>query len=111
MNIRMILKSLGIVIIVEAICMIPSLIVSIVYGDNGTFAFVYSIIICLVTGLAMYRIKANKKFMPATVFFCCLKLGYSIGFGSLPYIFSSSITSFIDAVFETVSGSRPQGPF
>jgi len=111
LNIRMILKSLGIVIIVEAICMIPSLIVSIVYGDNGTFAFVYSIIICLVTGLAMYRIKADNKNFYARDGFSFVALSWvtvSV-FGSLPYIFSSSITSFIDAVFETVSGFTTTG--
>jgi len=111
LNIKMIFKSLGIVIVVEAICMVPSLIVGIIYGDDGVMAFIYSIIACLVAGMAMYQIKADNKNFYARDGFSFVALSWVIVsvFGSLPFVFSGSIPSFVDAVFETVSGFTTTG--
>lgn len=111
MNIKMILKSLGVVLIVEAVCMVPSLIVSIIYGDDGFPAFIYSMVACLVAGMAMYQVNTDNKNFYARDGFSFVALSWitvSV-FGSLPFILSNSVPSFMDAVFESVSGFTTTG--
>ena len=111
MNIKMILKSLGIVLVVEAICMIPSLLVSAIYGDKDFMALVYSILTCFLIGFLMYRIKADNKNFYARDGFAFVALSWITVslFGSLPFVFSGAIPSFIDAFFETSSGFTTTG--
>lgn len=111
MNIKMILKNLGIVLVIEAICMIPSLLVSLIY-DGGDFkAFIYSILLCLLTGIAMYQIKENNKNFYARDGFAFVALSWIMVsfFGALPFVFSGAIPSLVDAVFEAVSGFTTTG--
>ena len=54
---RMIAKSLGVVVCIEALCMIPSLVVSLIYGQGDALAFLYSILISIAAGLLMYMEK------------------------------------------------------
>ena len=51
MNYKMVLKSLGSVLCIEAACMLPSLLVSVIYGQNDRVAFISSILLTLSAGL------------------------------------------------------------
>lgn len=111
MNIRMILKSIGIVIITEGVCMIPSLLVSLIYHEGAAFAFAVSILTSFVAGFLLYKIPIKNGNFYARDGFALVAFSWiavSV-FGAVPFVISKAIPSFIDALFETVSGFTTTG--
>lgn len=111
MNYRMIIKILGNILGIEALLMIPSLLVAVYYGQSDIRAFIICILLTGIIGLIMSKVKVNsdkiktKEGLAISTFAWIL---VSV-FGSLPFIVSGSIPSFIDAFFETVSGFTTTG--
>jgi len=107
----LVLKSLGIVILTEGLCMLPSLLVSLIYGQGDATAFVISIIICLTVGYVLYRIPIKNRNFYARDGYAIVSLGWiAISlFGAVPFVISGAIPSFIDAFFETTSGFTTTG--
>ena len=91
--------------------MLFPLAVSFIYGDGDYLAFVWSVLILLATGalLSLFKTK-NKNFNTKGAFAAAALswLLFSI-FGALPYYFSGHFNSFIDCVFESVSGFTTTG--
>lgn len=111
MNYLMVLKVLGNVIKYEALVMILPLIVSLYYGGGDANSFIVTIIIMLVSGILMSLIKPKKKAFYAKDGFLAVAICWvaiSI-FGALPFYISRSIPSFVDCIFETVSGFTTTG--
>lgn len=111
MNFRMIIKNLGIVLIVEAACMLPSLFVAILYNENDKMGFILSILVLTVIGFTMFKVPTPNKILYARDGFAIVSLGWLMVsiFGALPFIISGSIPSFINAFFESVSGFSTTG--
>lgn len=111
MNFKMVLKSLGILLICEAIAILPSLFVSFIYNDVGITAFSYTLLILLAIGFALINLKPLTKNIYARDGFAIVALGWILVsfFGSLPFYFSGAIPSLIDAFFEAVSGFTTTG--
>lgn len=112
MNIKMVLRTLGMLLICEAIAMIPSLMVSILYKDGTTAAFCYTIFILVTVGiLCVIALKPHKGTIYARDGFAIVAFGWIMIslFGALPFYLSGSIPSFIDCIFETVSGFTTTG--
>lgn len=111
MNTRMIIKILGTLFIVEAACMLPSLLVSIIYGQNDFYAFAITIILLVFLGLIMYSIKTTNTNLYSKDGFAIVSLGWIFVslFGALPFILSGAIPNFADAFFESVSGFTTTG--
>lgn len=111
MNFKMILKSLGVVVSIEALCMLPSLIVSLIYQQGDARSFLYSIIITIAVGVLLFLIRPKSTNFYARDGFAVVALSWILIslFGSLPFLFSGAIPSPIDAFFETVSGFSTTG--
>jgi trk system potassium uptake protein TrkH len=111
LNFRMIFKSLGIVIGIEALCMVPSLIVSLIYGQEDARAFVYSILATAAVGVLLYLVRVKTNNFYSRDGFAVVALAWTLLslFGSLPFLFSGSIPSPVDAFFETASGFTTTG--
>ena len=111
MNFRMVLKSLGIVILIEGLCMILPLLVSLLYGQGDAISFVISVLISVTVGFILYRIPIKNSNFYARDGFAVVALSWIVIslFGSFPFIISNAIPSFIDAYFETVSGFTTTG--
>lgn len=111
MNFRMVLKSLGIVIMIEGLSMILPLSVSLIYGQNEALSFVISILISVAVGFSLYKIPVKSSKFYARDGFAVVSLGWIMIslFGSLPFVISKEIPSFVDALFETVSGFTTTG--
>jgi len=110
-NIRVVLKILGIVLFWEAILMFPSLVISVADKSYETHAFVISIFICGAVGLILKKMHVEKNEMRkregfASVAICWLVMSMA---GALPFFISGAIPSYIDALFETVSGFTTTG--
>jgi trk system potassium uptake protein TrkH len=111
MNYKMILKSLGAVLYIEAACMLPSLAVAIIYAQGDALAFLLTIIMLAVAGTILNIIKPETSEIYARDGFAIVSLSWIIVsvFGSLPFLFSGATDSFIDALFETISGFTTTG--
>ncbi len=96
---------------IVALGMTPSLFISIYYGQLDTSAFGFSILVTSFIGYMMGKTPVLKKNIKAKEGFAIVSLGWILAsfFGSLPFVVSGSIPSFIDAFFETVSGFTTTG--
>jgi trk system potassium uptake protein TrkH len=105
-------RSLGLLLIGEAILLIPSLLVSLIYRDGDTLSFAYTIVLLLACGLplAMF-IKTRVTSLYVREGFALVGFAWIILslFGMLPFLFSGAIASPVDAFFETVSGFTTTG--
>ncbi|NMA67570.1 MAG: TrkH family potassium uptake protein [Clostridiaceae bacterium] len=111
MNIRMILKTLGFLLIIEAASMLPSLLVSLIYKESDFIAFLITIIVLLESGAILYSIKVKNTNLYSRDGFAIVSIGWIMVsiFGTLPFIISGAIPSFLDAFFECVSGFTTTG--
>lgn len=111
MNVKIVLKVLGIVLFWEAILMIPSLLISIMDNSYEVKAFIIAIAATALTGFVLTRFKVNRTEMRKREGYAAVALiwlAMSL-FGALPFYISGSIPSYIDALFETVSGFTTTG--
>jgi trk system potassium uptake protein TrkH len=106
LNFKAVLKALGMLLVCEALLMIFPLVVAIYFQGTDISAFFLSILITGLFGVLLSQIKTGKKIMYARDGFAIVSLGWILLslFGSLPYLISGVIPSFIDSFFEAVSG-------
>ncbi len=112
MNYSMIIYLLGWILNFEAIFLVIPAITALIYGEAEIFSFLITIGICLLIGLSVTLIrKPKKKTIYAREGFVIVALSWIVLsiFGALPFVFSGSIPSFTDALFETVSGFTTTG--
>ena len=111
MNYGIVTKVLGKILMVESILMIPSLLVSIFYNQYDKLPFLISIILTLVLGFIMSKIKPKCTRIKSKEGLAIVTFGWILCsiFGALPFVISNTIPSWIDAFFETVSGLTTTG--
>jgi trk system potassium uptake protein len=111
MNYKTILRSLGILLICEAVSMILPVLVCIIYREKSFIYFIHTMIILCVAGLPLALIKPSNTNLYARDGFAIVGFGWVLVslFGGLPFFFSGYIPSFIDSVFETISGFTTTG--
>lgn len=113
MNFKMIGRIIAFILLVEAIFMIPAMILCGHDGDTETLSsFLYSALIILIASGILFAVTHNaKKGFFAKEGLICVGLSWIMisFFGALPLILSGSVPSFIDALFETVSGFTTTG--
>lgn len=113
MNYRMMGKFISRILLVEAVFMVPALLISIFHKESAAmFGFLTSIVITLVTAFFLYLLcrKARKGFY-AREGLVCVGASWIVMsiLGCLPFYFSGEIPRFVDALFETVSGFTTTG--
>jgi len=111
LNYRMVLRSLGTLLVLESFAMIPSLSVSLIYNEPEARHFLLSMLIILAVGLPFLIIKPKTKDFNLADGFAVVGIGWlfiSI-FGAMPFYFSGAIPSFINAFFESISGFTTTG--
>lgn len=97
----------------EVVFMLPALLIAVYHGEEKTvFGFLTGMVITLVAALLLYLLcrKARKGFY-AREGLVCVGASWIVMslLGCLPFYFSGEIPSFIDALFETVSGFTTTG--
>ena len=102
---------IGWILSVEAALMIPSAIVSAIYGEKSGFALVAAIVLCLILGFPLIRKQPKSKVLYAREGAVIVALCWIIMslMGALPFYISREIPNFVDALFETVSGFTTTG--
>lgn len=111
MNLRAVLRTIGILLLCEAAAMVPSLIVALIYKGNDVLSLVYTIILLLVVSLPLTKLKLRSKNIFAKDGFAIVALGWILMsfFGALPFVFSGAAPSLVDAFFEASSGFTTTG--
>lgn len=113
MNRKIVLKMTGNILFLEGVMLLIPLICSLIYGEkNSIFSFLITMAITLSVGLVLstlFRTKDRDVFAREGFAIVALSwLSMSI-FGALPFVLSGSISSYVDAFFETVSGFTTTG--
>ena len=112
MNKKIVLGILGKILWAEAILLVLPLIVSLIYGNGCTVAFLITIAVAVAIALPLIIFcKTENKRIYSKEGFVIVSLAWIIMsvIGTLPFVISGEIPSFIDAFFETVSGFTTTG--
>lgn len=112
MNIRLILRMLGAISLIEAAAMLPSAIISLIYGDGDFLPLLMSALIAAAVGLLMRTVSKPKDTgMRAREGFVSVALAWILlsVLGALPFVFSGFLPHFVDALFEAISGFTTTG--
>ena len=110
MNQKLILKIVGIILCIEALCMLPPLLIAAVSGGSDLRAFFAAAVLCGGIGGLLTLTRPDDSRLQTRDGFVCVALCWIVLglFGALPYFFSGSC-DFMDAFFETVSGLTTTG--
>ncbi|MGI5965767.1 MULTISPECIES: TrkH family potassium uptake protein [Anaerotruncus] len=112
MNYRMILFLIGYILRVEAAFMVPALAVALLYHEQASVSgFFITILILLAVSMLTVFVRPEKRTLYVrdgmfTVALAWIAVSF---FGALPFFLSGSIPSFVDCIFETVSGFTTTG--
>ncbi len=109
---KVILNTLSALVLFLALSLIPPAVIAWFYEEGDFSAFIYTIIICLVSGLSTFFItRHHKQELRAKDGFLIVTFGWTIFslLGALPFFFSGFIPSYSDAFFETMSGFTTTG--
>ena len=111
MNFALIAYILGLVLDIEAGCMVLPLICSLIYRENNAAMWIICILICLCLGLPLSLKRPKNRNLFAKEGFSVVALSWMVIsiFGALPFFLSKSIPNFIDSVFEITSGFTTTG--
>lgn len=111
MNYRMILYVTGWVINFEAVFLLPSCLTGIIYREKAAVSLLLTALICFIAGFPMTRKRPKNTSIYAREGFVTVALSWIVlsVLGALPFVFSGAIPSYIDALFETVSGFTTTG--
>jgi len=110
---RYILNIIGILTLFFGLTMIIPLLIGLYYHDQSVMALLKSMGITVAVGLGFYFIFKSEKaeVISQREGMAIVAIGWTaVGlFGALPFYFSSGFASFVDAVFESVSGVTTTG--
>ena len=112
MNKRLVLRLLGAIMLIEALAMVPSLAISLFYGDGDAPALAYSMVLLGALGFPAWRFaRPSEQNLRAREGFLVVALSWVLlsAFGALPFVISGLIPNYIDAFFEAVSGFTTTG--
>lgn len=111
MNKRMISHVLGILLLLEAVFLVFPALIALIYGEKIIATYLICAAVCAVIGLLLYRVKPTTKTIYARDGFAIVSLSWIIMslFGAIPFTLSGEIPSYIDALFEMVSGFTTTG--
>ena len=113
MNYKMMGRFIAQILLLEAIFMLPAMFISLGCGEQSSVtAFLWAILLLnILSGILRLLCKGAKSNFYATDGMVCVALSWIILSlaGSLPFVLSGAIPSFIDALFEIVSGFTTTG--
>ena len=112
MRYKIVLHTVGRVILFEAALLLLPLAVALIYGESCAEAFIITILIAAALGFAVSRLCSGAEkdiFIREGLAIVSLSWISISAIGALPFVISGEIPSYIDAFFETVSGFTTTG--
>lgn len=112
LNTRIIAHIMGLLLLCNGSFMLIATLVSIAYKDGVATDMALAALVTMLFGvMAMFYTKGHRKEVNRKEGYIVVTLGWIVMSlsGSLPYLFSGSITEVTDAFFETISGYTTTG--
>ena len=111
MNYSVILRTLGNMVLFEALFLTVPLVTAAIYWEAAFWMYLITIAICVAVGALCLLIKSKDKNVYSKEAFVIVALGWIVMslFGALPFVMTQEIPSYVDALFETVSGFTTTG--
>ena len=113
MNLPVIFRILGVLLMLFSFTQVPPILVSLYYDDGVAYSFLTTLFLTLLSGFVLWApVMRNKKDLKTRDGFLVVTLFWSVlgSFGSFPFIFTSSLQmSVTDAFFESISGLTTTG--
>jgi trk system potassium uptake protein TrkH len=113
MNLKMVLNTIGIVLIFISLFMILPVVVSLVYDQTDTIPLMISCLITFISGTILFfltghqqreEIRHRDAFLVVTLGWMSVAL-----FGAIPYLLTGTFDSFSNAYFESMAGFTTTG--
>ena len=112
MNVRLIFKILGYILLVAAGALLLPLALALACGEGEWLSFALVAALCAVLGFALLHLHPGRRYLmqgqDGYLSVAVAWLGLS-AFGALPYVISGAIPHYVDALFETISGLTTTG--
>ena len=113
MNYKMMGRFIAQIIAIEMVFLLPALAISLGYGEFGAaWAFVLTLVIMGAVAGALFGLcRSEGSLFGVKEGMVCVSLSWIVMslLGCLPFVFSGAIPSYIDALFEIVSGFTTTG--
>ncbi|MFH1137277.1 MAG: TrkH family potassium uptake protein [Pseudomonadota bacterium] len=114
MNLGLTINLVGILNLFLALALVVPLLVSLAYRDGAAWCFIYSIALTLAASLLMFvctRKKDDRREIRHREGMAVVALGWFTAgiFGALPFYLSGEFPSYLDSLFEAVSGFTTTG--
>lgn len=111
MNRRLILNLVGAVLLLEAAMLAISTVISLILKSGDHMSLTISSAVTLAAGVLMRLVKPKNETLRAREGFTVVVLGWILVscFGALPFYIHGATPTYIDALFETVSGFTTTG--
>lgn len=111
MNVKFIFLVIGRIILVQAALLVLPLVVALLYGEPTVIAYIITIVSMVIAGGLLSLIKPCDYLFYAREGFVIVGLSWILVslFGALPMWLSGEISSYIDSLFEIVSGFTTTG--
>ena len=114
MQLSIVAKTIGLLLMVFSFAQVPPIIVDLVYSEGEYFSFFLSFVLTVLGGLILWwpfkDTKKDFRLREGVLIVVCFWIVLSL-FGTLPFLITSSISnfSFSDAFFESMSGLTTTG--
>lgn len=111
MNYSMVLYILGHILKFESAFLTLPALVGLLYREKEGIPFLLVAVLCLVLGLFLTRKRPASSTLYTREGFVTVALSWIIMsiFGAIPFVLSGDIPSYVDALFETISGFTTTG--
>ncbi len=112
MNYRMVFSMVGLIMLLEGVLMLIPAAVSLMYGEESATAFLITVALLTVCGFSLRLLfKPKDRVIYAKDGLVIVALAWIITslFGALPFKISGEVPSYVDSLFETVSGFTTTG--
>lgn len=111
MNRRMIFRTIGQILIAEAVLMIPSVLVGLIYREKATLAFLPAIGLLALFGTAGLLVKPKSRLIFAKEGYVIVAAAWILlsVFGAIPFRISGGFGNYWNCFFEIASGFTTTG--
>lgn len=111
MNYSIILYILGCVLKFESAFLLLPVIVGIIYRETEAFSYIFTAALCFIIGAVLSHKKPASTNLFIREGFATVAASWVIIsiFGAIPFVLTGDIPSYVDALFETISGFTTTG--
>lgn len=111
MNYSMVLYILGYMLKFESAFLMLPVLIGIIYKEDASLSYLAVAAVCLILGLLLTRKKPTSPNLYTREGFVTVALSWIVMsvFGAMPFVLTGDIPSYVDALFETISGFTTTG--